>query len=355
MRKKKLTKTEKRLSGTYLGSHKELTDKIQMYLAIVQCFIKKQNQLGYFDINKTCEYVFCKILNIVYGINLIDLNKAFNTNFPAIDLGDQKSRICYQITSENSATKIKQTICKFQELKFYKQYSELYFLLLSPKRTLRKPIEYMNQSYKMLVTDFTDLEKEITRRCDHARMQNIIDILQREIIRSDYGGIKSIADYLNNRNPIPKYGDNYNRILGGFDEETKKDYVRLIHEFADNIMKYSKDIRKVICIICVLRLRKNIQLNCEKRVYFLPERICRELKNSNLSITSILRELIQEGRICESDYCGIYILDFYNRKHGIDILSEILNKISKEEKFKDILEEIIVNIDFTFLDDNDDK
>lgn len=44
MSKKKLTETEKYLSDTYLKSHKELTDKMQMHLAIVQCFIKKQNQ-----------------------------------------------------------------------------------------------------------------------------------------------------------------------------------------------------------------------------------------------------------------------------------------------------------------------
>ena len=106
---KKMTKMEKALNSLMeedFECRKKLIDEIQMCLAIVQCFIKKQNQSHFFDINTTCEYVFCEVLNLVYEIKLIDLNTTLKTNFPAIDLGDKKSRICYQITAQNDIAKI---------------------------------------------------------------------------------------------------------------------------------------------------------------------------------------------------------------------------------------------------------
>lgn len=57
-----------------------------------------QNRNGLFDINKYCEDMFCGLLNIVYELDLINLNK-IDYNFPAVDLGDYNKRTCFQVTS----------------------------------------------------------------------------------------------------------------------------------------------------------------------------------------------------------------------------------------------------------------
>lgn len=55
-----------------------------------------QNRNGLFDINKYCEDVFCGLLNIVYDLNLNNLN-CIAYNFPATDLGDYNKRICFRV------------------------------------------------------------------------------------------------------------------------------------------------------------------------------------------------------------------------------------------------------------------
>ena len=354
---KKMTKMEKALNSLMeedFKCRKKLIDEIQMCLAIVQCFIKKQNQSHFFDINTTCEYVFCEVLNLVYEIKLIDLNTTLKTNFPAIDLGDKKLRICYQITAQNDIAKIKQTIHIFQELKLYEQYDKLRFLLLSPKKRYQS-IDYMRGSYNMLITDIDDLSHEISCLRDHIKMESIITLLKREIINLDIIKAGSLDDYISKIIPIPQYGDNYNKLLGELDVENKSDYIKMIYEFIDILMKYSKDIRIVIFVICLNKYHTHIGLNCKKGIYFSPEKICRELHNVIPFVGNILKELVMEKRICPSDYLDTYILDFTQREYGINILLEIMNVVSRENSSGAILKDIIVDLDFRFLDNNDNK
>lgn len=115
--------------------------------------VEYRNSINLFDINIVAEDFFKDFLNLVYGYNLINLN-IIEKNASAIDLGDSASKIAIQVTSDNSSTKIDETIKKFVERKLYNQYDRLLFLILTRKKKYSKVFETNN------LFDF-DKEKDI--------------------------------------------------------------------------------------------------------------------------------------------------------------------------------------------------
>jgi hypothetical protein len=63
------------------------------------------NALNFYDINRISEGTSAKLLNLLFGYELKDLNK-LKTNYPGIDLGDKSEGISFQVTSQSSAAKI---------------------------------------------------------------------------------------------------------------------------------------------------------------------------------------------------------------------------------------------------------
>lgn len=111
----------------------QLAEEVTKYLSIIQAYVHMQNCKGLFDINKYCEDVFCGLLNIVYDLNLINLN-SINYNFPAVDLGDYNRRICFQVTSTNDISKIRYTVDKFIEKGLNRDFADLFILILGNKK-----------------------------------------------------------------------------------------------------------------------------------------------------------------------------------------------------------------------------
>lgn len=91
-----------------------------------------QNKAGFNDINKSSERLFIDILNIAYNLRLRDMN-AIQDNYPAIDLGDYNSRTCVQVTSESTNKKFRNTVAKFKEKQFGREFDKLIFLIVSNK------------------------------------------------------------------------------------------------------------------------------------------------------------------------------------------------------------------------------
>lgn len=74
--------------------------------------VELQNSINLYNINIIAEDFFRELLNIVYKYNLININ-SIQKNVSAIDLGDEKNRICIQVTSNNKRNKVQETIDKF--------------------------------------------------------------------------------------------------------------------------------------------------------------------------------------------------------------------------------------------------
>jgi len=70
------------------------------------------SNLDFYDINKISEGFSAKLLNLVFKLELEDLNK-IHRNYPSIDLGDFKNKIAFQITSRTDFQKFKENIETF--------------------------------------------------------------------------------------------------------------------------------------------------------------------------------------------------------------------------------------------------
>jgi len=105
-----------------------------MNLDLFIAHLSGENLGGLYDLNKMSEDFFSVILNHVYGLNLSNLNKTGKLNFTAIDLGDVENKLSFQVTSENTKSKIKSTLLKFEESKQYLTFSKVKFLILDRTR-----------------------------------------------------------------------------------------------------------------------------------------------------------------------------------------------------------------------------
>ncbi|MFH6948224.1 SMEK domain-containing protein [Flavobacterium sp. FlaQc-51] len=104
--------------------------------------IDVENARSYFDINKVSEGISLRLLNLIYGFNLKDLNDE-RMNFPGIDLGDaDMAKIAFQITSDNDVRKIRDTLKTFKESGFDKRFTNgVKFLILRTRKKRFSKIE----------------------------------------------------------------------------------------------------------------------------------------------------------------------------------------------------------------------
>ncbi len=93
---------------------------------------KQRARLHLFDIHIHVEN-FCKeILNIIFDINLYNLNTA-NSNHPGLDLADDKKGWAFQITGDKSIGKIKNTIINIDSVS-RKKYQNIIVLVVGEKQ-----------------------------------------------------------------------------------------------------------------------------------------------------------------------------------------------------------------------------
>jgi hypothetical protein len=76
--------------------------------------IRSRNAIDFFDINRVAENIAATLLNLVYNLDLKNLNEEIR-NFPGIDLGDEKNKIAFQVTSRTDSRKIEESLKKFVE------------------------------------------------------------------------------------------------------------------------------------------------------------------------------------------------------------------------------------------------
>lgn len=98
--------------------------------------VGKENILGLFDSNRTAQDFYCDFLKLLCNYEkLEDLDKLNDTtNYSAIDLGDSAERLAIQISSDNSSTKIKDTLAAFKKAELYNNYDRLIVLIIGKKQ-----------------------------------------------------------------------------------------------------------------------------------------------------------------------------------------------------------------------------
>lgn len=164
-------------------------DLVIQLLSYWKVAVQLNNALNYNDINKLAEGLAAKLLNRVYNLQLINLNKEVE-NFPSIDLGDKINKVAYQITSRTDANKVRDNLKGFVDKKYNGIYTSglFFFIITDDKEKIKFGRNAPNKIYgsfdaKKHIITLRDLIKEIENIYDndYDRFKSIRHVLQHEL------------------------------------------------------------------------------------------------------------------------------------------------------------------------------
>ncbi|OYQ65279.1 hypothetical protein B9G53_07685 [Pseudanabaena sp. SR411] len=112
----------------------EIQSRISYLMSIFVTQVKGETAMGKTDINRLSENVLVRLFKEVYGYKALKNLNLDEDNYPAIDLGDEAERVCFQITSTSDIDKVKNTLQKFVEHKLYNKYDKLIIYIISEKQ-----------------------------------------------------------------------------------------------------------------------------------------------------------------------------------------------------------------------------
>lgn len=96
--------------------------------------VKGSTASGYQDINKASESFLRDLFEEVFDLpNLYDLNDE-KPNFPGLDLGDDNASIAFQVTSDNSLSKIQKTLRTVIDHKLHERFKVIKVFVLTEKQ-----------------------------------------------------------------------------------------------------------------------------------------------------------------------------------------------------------------------------
>lgn len=96
-----------------------------------QC--KLRGALHLFDANTIAHEFYCRLLNEVYDLNLIVMDR-IHQNFPAIDLGDEVKKRSFQITAEKKGDKIQATLDAYNKHNLADRYGKLQVIVIGDRQ-----------------------------------------------------------------------------------------------------------------------------------------------------------------------------------------------------------------------------
>ncbi|OIN58642.1 SMEK domain-containing protein [Arsenicibacter rosenii] len=152
----------------------QLSTKVRDYFARIQAKVKIANQNGETSINIHLENIVSRILNLILGLELKNINYELNPGFKGIDLFDNKNRIAFQVSSDNSSEKIIETLQSYVSSQLYIWHGELFIFLIGDQKksyskiTKDKISEIVNDKLSFSVSkniiDFSDLYQKVKQQ-----------------------------------------------------------------------------------------------------------------------------------------------------------------------------------------------
>lgn len=115
-------------------NQQELLTRINALLGRFAYEVKVSNATGLFDINIIAEDFLIPILSVVLECPELKNQNRVQMNFPAVDLGCDRSRTSIQITSDPSSSKICKTLKKFQEHNLHTHFDNLYVYVITERQ-----------------------------------------------------------------------------------------------------------------------------------------------------------------------------------------------------------------------------
>lgn len=109
----------------------EALDKISNALAVLTHQTRAENLAGLFSKNRITEDLLLPVFRLTLNSpNLANVNQK-TVNSPYIDLADSQARLAIQVTTAREAAKVTETLTKFIEHDYHKQYDRLVFFILT--------------------------------------------------------------------------------------------------------------------------------------------------------------------------------------------------------------------------------
>ena len=235
--------------GTIIG-------KIIDDLARLMSQIELRNKVGLLDLTKVSEDFFKEVLNIVYDLNLINLNEK-RVNEPGIDLGDSINKIAYQVTSTKTSEKVSKTLRKItpKQIEEYKCFKILIIGKKQNEYTIKDKLSLkINFNLNNDILDINGLTKDIST-LDIDKLEMLFTFFKRsfreliiELEPMDAEGnfessvyhyveqipnhpptnTKNIDEYYDEKNHLTDYVDIYHRLASI--PKNQREYISLIAE-----------------------------------------------------------------------------------------------------------------------------
>ncbi|MCK5416763.1 SMEK domain-containing protein [Candidatus Parcubacteria bacterium] len=164
----------------------EIIKKIADNLAFSSKSTALENAIGLFDNNRGAQDFFAELFKLIFRYkDLKELDKLNDiVNYPAIDLGDEKVKIAFQITTKKDSEKVKDTIKKFIKYKLYEKYDRLVIFVIGEKQSsyidFDTQLEFTFDKEKDIWDD-NFLIKEINK-LDIAKLKEIQKFLEENLI-----------------------------------------------------------------------------------------------------------------------------------------------------------------------------
>ena len=138
--------------------------------------------LHLFDANTISHELFCRLLNELYGLHLIQTDK-IQQNFPAIDLGDERNKEAFQITTEKDGAKIQKTVDTYLKHGLAERFGHLRILVIGQKQSGYKSVKVpdgVDFAPETDVLDLRDLLLTIDKQ-DTEKLRTFARIIEEEI------------------------------------------------------------------------------------------------------------------------------------------------------------------------------
>ena len=191
-------------------------------LSKLKVVIENENKINLTDKNIFLEDIMCQIINIMFDYNLKNTN--FNiSNYPAIDLVDEKEQIAFQITTNINHKKIQSTLDKFFENNYDKEINKIKILVF--QNTNYKGAFNVKDSFEFdLKEDIITFDKliKLIKELDDIKLKELYDFIKIALVDRIY-----TTDWMiqNTEKSLNNLGKRYNKKLNAFnDEEEKLDF-----------------------------------------------------------------------------------------------------------------------------------
>jgi hypothetical protein len=151
-------------------------------LGAIKSSCEHRGLLHLFDNHTVAQHFFCRLLNAAYDLDLVELDN-LEENFPAVDLGDMKKRIAYQITTQKASEKVTKTLKTFYQHNLDAQFDTLKILVIGDRQKTYDAVEIPDNLKFSTADDIIDIAgllKHI-RTLDTAHLEALQRILAEEV------------------------------------------------------------------------------------------------------------------------------------------------------------------------------